>query len=64
MNEGDLFGPDISDAPRQTVDLGDAGDPIDLTAQQLVNRWVFLEHQRPAALKELRELIETVRGGA
>jgi hypothetical protein len=57
--ESDLFGPDISDEPRPDVE--EVGDTIDIWAAQHVNRWVFLKHQRPDALRELHELIAEVR---
>lgn len=53
---GDLFGPDASDAPREEVVI-EVENPIDVAAWQFCNRWVFLEHQRPHALKELRVLL-------
>jgi hypothetical protein len=52
---GDLFGPDLIDLPREAVE--EVGDPIQVWSAQFVNRWVFLSHQRPSALRELKELI-------
>jgi hypothetical protein len=56
---GDLFGPDISDAPIESIE--EVGNTIDIWSAQFVNRWVFLKHQRPAALKELRELLDAAK---
>lgn len=36
-------------------------DDIDIWCQQLVNRWVYLKHQRPDALIELRNLIAAAK---
>jgi hypothetical protein len=57
--DSDLFGPDISEQPQPPVE--EVGDEVEVWSAQLINRWVFLKHQRPAALKELRELIARVR---
>lgn len=57
-DQGDLFGPDVSEQPEQVEIVG--SDHIDVWAWQFCNRWVFLLHQRPLALKELRELIAAV----
>lgn len=55
-DDSTLFGPDVSDEPRPEIEV--IGDTIEVWSAQFVNRWVFLKHQRPAALKELRELID------
>jgi hypothetical protein len=57
--ESDLFGPDLSDRPVDPVE--EVGDTIEVWSAQFVNRWVFLKHQRPDALRELRELITEAR---
>lgn len=57
--ESELFGPDESDTPTEPIEV--VGDRIDVWCGQFVNRWVFLAHQRAAALTELRELIVEVR---
>jgi len=59
--ESDLFGPDVSDDPARNEPIEEVGDRIEVWSSQFVNRWVFLKHQRPAALKELRELITEAR---
>ncbi len=64
---GGLFGPDIADAFHEHVDkhgtrVIDAKDPVGIEAWQFVNRWVFFEHHRPAALKELRALLKRAGG--
>jgi len=56
----DLNGPDISDEPREEI-VEEVGDAVEVWAWQFCNRWVFLAHQRPAALKELYELIAEAR---
>jgi hypothetical protein len=61
-DDSDLNGPDISDEQPEPVEV--VGDEVAIWAEQLVNRWVFLKHQRPAALKELLELIAHVRSEA
>lgn len=55
--DSELFGPDISEEERPEVVI-EVGDPIAVWSWQFVNRWVFLAHQRPAALKELRAFLE------
>lgn len=55
-NDGGLLGPDISDHPIEPVAVI-VSDDVDVRAWQFCNRWVFLAHQRPHALKELRKLI-------
>lgn len=60
----DLCGPDVSDEPTGVVE--EVGDEF-TGFRQWINRWVFLKHQRPAAFKELQELLachtETVSAG-
>lgn len=55
--DSDLFGHDVG--------AGDQRQPVEVTIEvgcrQFVNRWVFLAHQRPAALAELTELIAEAR---
>lgn len=58
-DESDLFGPDLSDQPESEIEVVEDG--VEIWSAQFVNRWVFLKHQRPAALKELGELVEHVR---
>ena len=53
--DSDLFGPDVSDAPVEPIKV--VGDTVNVWSAQFLNRWVFLPHQRVAALKELKELI-------
>ena len=43
-----LMPPDAPDSPESDLDI---------RCRQFVNRWVFLPHQRKAALAELTELI-------
>lgn len=50
-----LNGPDLADSPVEPIE--EVGDELEVWARQFVNRWVFLKHQRQAALKELGELI-------
>ena len=51
----------MADPARPLLDGEDSAqaptDDIDTRCRQFVNRWVFLKHQRPVALMELRELI-------
>jgi hypothetical protein len=35
----------------------DVSDPVVVRTRHIVNRWVFLPHQRPLALREIEELI-------
>lgn len=58
-SESELNGPDFADQPDERIEV--VGDTVDVWAGQFVNRWVFLKHQRPAALEELHELIAEVR---
>ena len=53
--DSQLVGPDVTDRPIEEIE--EVGDPVEVSARQFVNRWVFLKHQRPAALAELRELL-------
>lgn len=53
--ESSLFGPDSSDVPTEPIE--EVGDFFEVSARQFVNRWVYLAHQRPIALHELRILI-------
>ena len=53
--DSELFGPDVSEMPQ--ADIPEARTPIEAWCQQFVNRWVFLAHQRPDALAELRQLL-------
>lgn len=63
--ESQLFGPDVSDTPPEAIE--EVGDTIEVWSRQFVNSWVFLAHQRPSALKELKELLachtETLNAG-
>lgn len=62
-DDSPLVGPDAADQPIETIqEFG--GDQIDVAARQFVNRWVFLAHQRPAAIKELRILIAQAKTAA
>jgi len=54
--ESSLYGPDVSNAHVAVIE--EVGDRIEVWSRQFVNRWVFLKHQRPAALKELKELLQ------
>ena len=58
--ERELFELDV--CPEGAPD--EVGDPVDVTARQFVNRWVFLSHQRPLALAELRDLIAKAKARA
>jgi hypothetical protein len=51
-----LKGPDASEQPIEPVAVIVADD-VEVRAWQFCNRWVFLAHQRSAALRELRRLI-------
>lgn len=53
--QSSLFGPDASDEPIE--EILEVGDTVEVWSRQFVNRWVFLKHQRPHALKELEELL-------
>lgn len=57
--ESDLFGLDVSDQPVEPI--AEVGDRVEVWCRQFVNRWVFLPHQRKAALAEIKELIEEAR---
>lgn len=57
--ESTLFGPDDSDTPTEVIE--EVGDFFEVSARQFVNRWVFLKHQRPVALAELRDLIAAAK---
>jgi len=57
---GGLFGPDVSDE-YDGADIPEEGDRVGVWSAQFVNRWVFLKHQRPAALAELDRLIAEAR---
>ena len=54
-----LFGPDLAERIEPAVEV--IGDELEVRAWQFCNRWVFLPHQRPAALRELRELVARAR---
>ena len=59
-----LFGPDVTDTLAACVEdanVIDVGDPIEVWTRQFCNRWVFLPHHRPAALKELRAFVAAVQ---
>lgn len=58
-DDSNLFGPDVSDQPTPEIEV--VGDEVEIWSAQFVNRWVFLKHQRPAAMAELRELIARAR---
>ncbi len=56
----DLLGPDISnESPIEAIE--EVGDRDDVFCRQFVNRWVFLPHQRAAALRELQDRIRELK---
>lgn len=58
-NTGGLVGPDVADTAEPPIEV--VGNTVNAWAFQFVNRWVFLHHQRAAALEELKQLIEEAR---
>lgn len=53
MTQAELLGPDVSDEPDTREIVIENQDEV--WAMQFVNRWVFLKHHRPIALRELLE---------
>jgi hypothetical protein len=63
---GGLFGPDAADTVEITPEgerIITLGNGLDINLWQWVNRWVFFDHHRAPALRELRALVDRVRAG-
>ena len=57
----DFVGPDASDGHDGKGLEENVGDPVEVFYRQICNRWVFLKHQRPAALSDIRQLVMMVK---